>query len=245
MSEQKKLDEKLYQYLLHLFDKTETEKPHEFLTYSDVYYSPDWSSSFKNAKKLLFVVNPEIYKKYDNNLKSLERAIGKKFYKFTKIYISDTDSIPDLKKFQILKNGIVPIFTEWEDINIRQKRILEQLRTAKEIIDFQNIGNSCRTLMQKISEIVFDEFKHIAPEKIDLSVGKFKNRLHTYIKTELGGSSNKELKDYALSAITTAEKSIDLANKLTHDMNADLIIAETCVISTISAISVIKLTATR
>jgi len=57
----------------------------------------------------------------------------------------------------------------------------------------------------------------------------------------LHGIGNKELLDYCESVITTTEKSIDLANKLTHYLNASSMMAEFCVISTVTAISIIKL----
>lgn len=140
-----------------------------------------------------------------------------------------------------MQGRIVPINTPWQDINSGQNHLLSLLRTAKETIDFQNIGNSARTLLQKLSNILFKPEIHIPEESgIDVSEGKFKNRLHTYIKAELGGKNNKEMRDYAVSLVTTAEKSIDLANKLTHDLNANSLMAESCVISALSVIGLIK-----
>ena len=45
---------------------------------------------------------------------------------------------------------------------------------------------------------------------------KFKNRLTSYIIKELEGESNMELRNFAKAAIVTVEKSIDLANTVTH-----------------------------
>lgn len=152
--------------------------------------------------------------------------------------------VPDLSKFQLLRNNYIPVYTPWEEINNLQNRLIQQLRSSSETIDFQNIGNTARTILQKVSTIVFDPSKHIADtpdKKIDLSEGKFKNRLHTYIKVELGGESNKELRDFAISIIDAAEKSVDISNKLTHDLNAKQLLAEASVISTITAVGMIKL----
>lgn len=236
------LSEKLFQYLIHLFDTSTTYDIHEFLTHSKVHIKPDYSSSFADAHGFIIIVDPEIYKKYQGYLKQFKGSISSKFYQFTQTPITKVDIYPDLSKFQILENRIVPINTPWQEINSRQSHLLNLLRTAKETVDFQNIGNTSRTLLQKIASTVFDPAKHIAEEKdIDLGEAKFKNRLHTYIKVELGGKENKELRDYAVSVVTTAEKSIDLANKLTHDLNANSLMAESCVISTITVISIIKL----
>lgn len=242
MTDQTLLPKKPFQYLLHLFDTSTTYDVHEFLSHSKVYTSRDYSSGFSDAYAFRIVVDPEIFKKYQSILKQFKVSISSKFYQFTQIPITKVDVFPDLNRFMILENRIVPINTPWEQINKSQNNLLEQLRTAKETVDFQNIGNTSRTLLQNLSSIIFKPEKH-KPEKpdIDVSEAKFKNRLHTYIKYELGGSENKELRDYAISVVTTAEKSIDLSNKLTHDLNANSLMAEFCVISTIAVISLLKL----
>jgi hypothetical protein len=236
------LPEKIFQYLIHLFDTSVTYDAHEFLIHSSIHREKDYSSPFSDAYRLFIIVNPEIFKKYQGQIKQFENTISSKIYQFTHSHISKVSTVPDLRNFQILENRIVPINTPWEDINAGQKHLLNLQRMAKEIIDFQNIGNSCRTLLQKLANIIFKPTKHISEDKsIDLSESKFKNRLHTYIRVELAGSNNKELRDYALSVITTAEKSVDLANKLTHDLNATPFMAESCVISTVTVINIVKL----
>lgn len=242
MADQTLLPEKPFQYLVHLFDTSTTYDVHEFLTHSKIYTSRDYGSSFSDAYAFRIVVDPEIFKKYQGLLKQFKGSISSKFYQFTQVSITKVEVFPDLNRFMILENRIVPINTPWEQINKSQSHLLELLRTAKETIDFQNIGNASRTLLQNLSTIIFKPEKH-KPENpdIDVSEAKFKNRLHTYIRCELGGSENKELRDYALSVVTTAEKSIDLSNKLTHDLNANSLMAEFCVISTITVISILKL----
>ena len=240
MGDLSKLNETSYQFLLHLFDTGTTYDIHEFLSHSTIYTEDDFR--IKDALKFYILINPEIFKKYQNIIKQIEDSISFKFYNFSHRHVSSVETFPDLNKFQILENRIVPIFTPWQEINSSQNHLLELQRTAKESIDFQNVGNSCRTILQKLAEIVFIPTKHICEDiTIDLSAGKFKNRLHTYIRTELGGTENKELRDYALAVITAAEKSVDLANKLTHDLKATPFMAESCVISTVTVISIIKL----
>lgn len=242
MNSDTQLPEKLFQYLLHLFDAPSTSDIHEFLTYSTIYRESAYNPQYSDPYRFLLVVNPEIYKKYQGYIGQFENSISSKFYQFTRSYITEIKTIPDLNKFQILENRILPIHTPWEEINSGQNHLLNLQRTAKETIDFQNVGNSCRTILQKLANIVFKPTKHISEDNnIDLNEGKYKNRLHSYIRTELSGSNHKELRDYALSVITTAEKSVDLANKLTHDLNATPLMSESCVISTITVISIIKL----
>jgi hypothetical protein len=236
------LPEKTFQYLLHLFDTSTTYDVHEFLAHCKISVEKDYTSGFSDSMGLFILLDPEIFKKYQGSIKQFENSISLKLSQFTNTYVSKVKTYPDLQRFQILENRIAPINTPWQEINSGQTHLLNLQRTAAETIDFQNIGNSSRTLLQKVANVVFNPIKHICTDKnVDLGEGKFKNRLHTYIKIELTGSENKELRDYAFSVITTSEKSVDLANKLTHDLNANRLMSELCVISTITVISIIKL----
>lgn len=235
-----RISEKEHQYLIHLFDTTTTKDIHEFLTHSEIHVLRDFNSRLNTPGDMHIIVDPEIYKKYNGYLSSFKGSIGTKFKEFTHTNITGVQVFPDLQKFQILNNSIAPIETPWEEINALQRHLIEQLRTAKKTIDFQNVGNTARTLLQKVATQVFDPKKHTAPDNIDLSEGKYKNRLHTYIRAELT-DEKKELKDYAIAVTTTAEKSIDLANTLTHDLKANLLMAESCVISVVTVIGLIKM----
>ena len=238
------LPEKTFQYLLHLFDTSTTYDVHEFLAHSKIVAEKDYTSGVSNAKGLFILLDPEIFKKYQGRIKQFESAISFKLAQFTNTYISSVNTYPDLERFQILENRIMPINTPWQEVNSGQTHLLSLQRTAMETIDFQNIGNSSRTLMQKVASIVFNPIKHLCTDKnVDLGEGKFKNRLHTYIKCELTAIENKELRDYSFAVIATAEKSVDLANKLTHDLKANRLMSELCVISTITVVSIIKLIA--
>ncbi|MBI2271774.1 MAG: hypothetical protein HYU69_15645 [Bacteroidetes bacterium] len=242
-----RLPDKEYQFLVHLFDRNETRVIHDFLIHSDVYLAEDLDHNYQRCYKLGLLVHPEIYKKHLDNLENIKGAIQQRLEEYSGKYIADSRVFPNLNKFQILKNTYVPINTPWADINQDQGHLLELLRSAKETIDYQNIGNASRTLLQKFANHIFDPKKHTTDAKdangkpIDLGDDKFKNRLHTYIRCELGGHSNKELRDFALNLISTAESSVDLANKLTHDLKAGSMLAESCVISTMTAISIVKL----
>lgn len=235
-----KLPEKQYQFLLHLFDTSTTYDVHEFLLHSEIHVQRDFNSTLLTPGDMHIIVDPEIYKKYNGYLNAFKSTIGAKFREFTHINITGVQVYPNLNKFQILNNRITPVVTPWEEINSLQAHLIDQVRRAEQTTDFQNIGNTSRTILLKVAGHVFDPAKHIAPDNIDLGESKFKNRLHTYIKVELG-EAKKELRDYAISVITTAEKSVDLTNTLTHDLNANLIMAESCVISVVTVISFIRL----
>lgn len=236
------LQEKIYSYLLHLCDTPETPDLYEYIRYSTIRIEDDHRSNFAGANRLIIITDPEIYKKYYGYIRSFNGTISYKLGDFTGVLITDCVTRPDLNKFQILRNTIVPILTHWEQINRDQNTLLTQLKNATETVAFQNIGNTARTILQKLSTVVFDPSIHIPENRgIDLSEGKFKNRLHTYVQCEMGGHQNKELRQFAESIIDTAENAIDLSNNLTHDLKANSIVAEFCVISTLSTISIIKI----
>jgi hypothetical protein len=98
-------------------------------------------------------------------------------------------------------------------------------------------------MLEKLANLVFVYERHKPSDpNIDVGQDKYKNRLHSYIRVELCGNENDALRQYAESAISSVEKAVDLANALTHKTEANRTFAEACIIGTISAISLIKLT---
>lgn len=242
MPKGEKIPEKLFQYLLHLYDDRDSRYIHEFFSHSEIYMETIESFRYDNVHNLHVLLNPEVYKKNQKLLENYKSILSNKFEELTQISIDSIRFLPDMSKFQVLENRIVPVITPWEDINIGQNHLVNLLRTAKETVDFQNVGNASRTLLQKLANIIFDKDIHIpSDQNINLGEAYYKNRLHTYIRTELSGDKNKELRNFALSVISTAEDSVDLSNKLTHDLNASNMSSEFCVISTITVISIVKL----
>ena len=229
------------QYLIYFFDNDENEEIHEFLSHSEFYWAPDIYSFNSNSRFLSIISDPEIYRKYYTRLESFKETIEKMINEISGIKISRNKIKPNLKKFQISANRYVPVLTPWDEINKNQKILLHQFRESKESIDYQNIGNTCRMIMQKISNIVFDIDIHVETDGRTVQEKDFKNRLHAYIKTELGGNANKKIRGYSLALIDSAEKAVNLANDLTHSLNADSLIAESCVISTISLINIVRI----
>jgi len=74
----------------------------------------------------------------------------------------------------------------------------------------------------------------------DYSSGSDGYALRILVDPEIFKKYHGHLREYAISMVSTAEKSVDLANKLTHDLKAGLFMAESCVISTITVVSLIK-----
>jgi len=201
---------------------------------------------FTPAKfELLFHLNPELYVKFIDKLNDLSQII---LFYYQRVSDNSERNIvkviikPDYKKINVLNSNISIVETPWEEINNLQNEIIEKVKSAETILDFQNIGNSSRTIIDKLSRIVFDPKKHKPPINVKVNNGNFKNQLHTFIKTNLGGERNKEFRKFSLDAISFTESSIDLMNQTTHKLDVQKHFAEVCVISTISVISLIKAT---
>lgn len=241
MDDTNKLPQREYRYLVHLFDTDETRNIHDFLQNSELFIYAEYLLIDSVSYLVEFLVHPEAFKRHQDRLRPFERRICDKLSSISHHTYNPTPSRPNLDKFQVLTNTLVPVTTPWEQINLGQEDLLSQLRNSSSEVEFQNIGNSARTLLQKLAAQVFNPDKHKSEKGHPLGEAYFKNRLYAYIENMLGGSSNKELRDYVLSIITTTENSVDLSNKLTHDLKATSLIAETCVIGTITTISLIKL----
>jgi hypothetical protein len=237
------VEEKTYQYLLHLVNTYDKQYLYEFVKHSQFFFSSKqvpMLSRYETNNKLTILADPDIFKKCYPYIGDVKKKVSKHYQDITGIVISDVDVHPELSRFQILQNNIVPVITPWEKINELQNNLIEDLRKANNTTDYQNIGNSSRTIMLHLASAVFNSAKHTA-EGIDLSEGKFKNRLHTFIKVELGTNQDEELLKYISSIIETTEKAVDLTNKVTHDTKTDNLFAESCVIGVVTAISLIKL----
>lgn len=206
-----------------------------------MYISEDPFTLGRNTFVLKLITDPDIYKKNFKRLSKIEKGIIDNLFKFKRMVISSTLFEPNLNKFEISHNRYIPIITPWDDINKDQSTLIEQFKKARNSLDFQNIGNTCRSIIQKLADHVFEPIKHTPTENIDVSKGMFKNRLHSYIKKELEDKGFKEIKNYSLELINLSEKAIDISNKTAHALNADSFIAESCIIGTISTINIIKI----
>ena len=228
-----------FEYLCHLFDDSKTDYIYKVLSHSEIRIEGSGPPYFYLTLNLL--CDPEIYKIYSGSKDEITgRILSKIEGTFENLHkIKKVNLIPDLSRFQLLNNQYQTIQTPWHDINSDQELILSMLKSAQSAIQVQNIGNTGRTILQKIANHLFDSSKHCEPGK-DIPAGKYKNRLHAIIKYNLKDFSRSEFQEYANSQIETAEKSVDLANTLTHSLNAFQALAELCVISVLSVVSVMK-----
>jgi hypothetical protein len=236
--------EKVVAMVKTIYEKNLLSSFAEMMTFSVFRFEKHWNSTLPpsiHAFNIWMHMHPDAYIKHYSTLDSSRKIILKDFNKVSAYTFGELTILPDYDKFILVDATIQPVFTEWEDINRNQEKLMNQLRQGGEHIDFQNIGNTARTILQQLADIVFDPVRHVpADPNIDVSPGKFKNRLHTYIDTELKGSDNAELRKFADAQITAMEKTIDLANTTTHKLDVKWPFAEACVIGTISVIGVIK-----
>jgi hypothetical protein len=191
---------------------------------------------------LTFLVQHSIFIKHADYIDTIIGKIEDDLPKFSNLRIKEVKIKIDYDKFEIIESTIKPIQTDWEEINENQTKLFQQLASSSDSLDLQHIGNISRTIMQKLSDVVYVHEKH-KPEASTIAVTpeKFKNRLTSYIIKELAGEKNKELRHLAEALIASVEKTIDLANTITHKTDVDKTFAEVCVIGTIGAISIIKL----
>ncbi len=194
--------------------------------------------------RVTFKVLPTVFVKHVNEINRITDIIGYYFNSVSDRNIIKVESLeikPNYDKISILNSEVSVIETPWDEINGLQKQLIGIMKTSRNSIEFQNVGNTCRTIMDKLARIVFNpEIHKPTISGIDVSNGKFKNQFHTYISQTLQGSSNQELRKFAKSAIDFTENGIDLMNQTTHKLDVQKHFAEVCIISTISVISLIK-----
>lgn len=218
----------------------------ELLTHSSFDFEEHWNHAvFPNAYNLTLTVTPNIYTKNYHLITPYQNLIKTRINESSNLIIDKLKILPDYQKLQIINSRVFSVVTEWDEINCLQQTLLDKLKSISTSIDIQTIGLTSRTLMDKISRIVFDIEKHNPNtgegKEINVSNGFFKNQLHSYIDKTLVGEKNKEFRTLAKSSISFVEDAIDFMNKTTHKIDAEKHLAEVCVISTINAISIINL----
>lgn len=214
----------------------------EVINHSEFIFENHWNHlQFPEAFNLELHITADIFTKYYNSIDSYAYLIKSRINDSSKLYIDKIKILPDYEKLELLNTEILPIITEWDEINQNQKLLIENLKKSADTLEFQNLGNTARNIINKIANEIFDPIKHKPKDSSkDVSSGRFKNQIHSYIDATLSGSSNSDLRRLARSAIDFVESSIDFMNATTHKKNADKHLAEVCVISTISAINIIN-----
>ncbi|WP_308991673.1 hypothetical protein QLS71_007380 [Mariniflexile litorale] len=187
-------------------------------------------------------IEPKVFYKYLDTKNLIENDLRKRINEISQILVKQIRVIPDNSKVSTRKFEIRSVYTEWEEINSSQLKLIELFEKSNDSIDYQNIGNASRIIMEKIALQVFDSEIHI-PEnsETDIRKGKFKNQLRTFLEYELKGKKNQQLRKVSQSSIDLVCSSIDIMNVTTHKLDAEKKFAELCVVSTINLINIIKI----
>lgn len=199
---------------------------------------------FPNAHNLKIYTSPKAFYQNFSYKNLIQKEIKERINQSTDYIIDSIEWVLDLDKLEVNQIDVVLVKTEWEEINDLQKKLIDSLKNSVDSIDYQNIGNTSRNIMDKLAREIFNKERHIPNDpKIEVHNGKFKNQLSTYVASELSGEANKELRKMAKSTINLVSDSIDVMNTTTHKLDADKRFAELCVISIIGVINVIKIIA--
>jgi hypothetical protein len=232
-------------YVLGEISKTKyTEKPLvEIINHSSFEFEKHFNNHvFPNLYNLTLSITPDVFTKNYGMIKLYADIIKTRINECSELLIDKIKILPDYNKLQMINSKIYTIVTEWDEINQLQQTLLDNLQELKQSVDVQSIGLIARTIMDKLARIVFDENKHRPLKKeINVSNGMFKNQLHSYIDTVLSGEKNVEFRKFAASSIDFVKSSIDIMNVTTHKLDAQKHLAEVCVVSTISAVSIVNL----
>jgi len=126
---------------------------------------------------------------------------------------------------------IVNDLEKWDEIKEIINGLEKDCRYAETTIDYQNVGNSCRHILVKVAQLVYDPQIHNNITENGKPIGKTDavEMLSSYFSYTLKGKHNKYLRDYSQAAN-------DLANKLTHDTSAtrrDMLITVSAIINLI------------
>lgn len=198
-----------------------------------------YSSNLQNAYNLEILTDPNLFTELYDSIQQFRSTIKERINKSTPIIINRLTLTPDYDRIHLLNSHIELVRTPWEEINNHQEVLTQTLIQAQQSLDFQKVGLICRTILEKLADIVFDPSTHIS-ETLDLQKGKFKNQLQAFIEFKLSGKSNEELRKLAKSSIGFSRDSIEVIQKTTHKLDGQRYVAEICAISAISTISLIK-----
>lgn len=110
---------------------------------------------------------------------------------------------------------IVNDLEKWDEIKEIVNGLEKDCRYAETTIDYQNVGNSCRHIIVKVAQLVYDPKIHNTITENGKTIGPNDSveMLSSFFSYSLKGKHNKYLRDYSQAAN-------DLANKLTHDTKA-------------------------
>src|SRR5450631_2128129 len=133
------------------------------------------------AHDIIFTVPVTTFKKYEGQLNSFKDRLEVDIVGFHQYKNVNVRLTADWGTLEIISTKVVPVLTPWQEINSMQDLLMNQIQSAGQTIEFQNVGNTARHLLKKLSDIVFNENKHPTKDsQFDTSPESFKNRLWAF-----------------------------------------------------------------
>ena len=167
----------------------------------------------------------QFYKVENNNLPS---------YQSRREYIDSLFSETETLLRNSPRNNVSPtvIIDDWSEIGRRMIKIKKAVSTASDIEDFQSIGLQCREVIISVAKTVYDADTHGAHSDDGILIGESDavRQLANYIKFNLKGKENEELRSYA-------KATNKISNVLTHRRTSTKIEMLLCVNATVALIN--------
>lgn len=155
----------------------------KILTHSNFTFEENYSYIAEGVEITSYVA-PDVFTTHFDYIKTYQQVLLKRINESTKGNAVRIKILPDPKKLTFIDSQVLTITTEWEEINGLQQILIQSLSKSSHTTDFQNIGNTSRTIMDKLAGKVFDSTKHKPKDgSIKVANGFFKNQLHSYIDT--------------------------------------------------------------
>jgi hypothetical protein len=125
--------------------------------------------------------------------------------------------------------------TGWEKIDNSVSQLTNELASASDRIDLNQIGLRCReTIILLAKEVYIEDFHHPSSYPGAISPTDSAKMLEGYIEYYFKGAANDEKRKYA-------KATNNLANNLTHKQTASKLDAKLCLSATISLINIVKI----
>lgn len=144
------------------------------------------------------------------------------------IYLESSDFVCDFAKY---------IDTPWSDINNAIKKLLEDSANASDRLSYNQVGVLGRELFIMLGKKVYKTEMNNREDGKKIGVADAKGMLSSYIEDSLKGTSSKELKDYAESAVKLAEHVTHSKSETQTKIDMDSLV--TSVIATVAVINMI------
>ncbi len=111
--------------------------------------------------------------------------------------------------------NIITEINKWDEMKKMVEKLESDCIKAIDTDDFRNIGNTCRNLLIRLAQLVYNPEIHgdITDRGVRIGKAHVLEMLSKYIAFKLAGDSNEEFRSYAKS-------SLGIANVLTHKSHA-------------------------